>query len=123
MSSTTTFRRGSVVVVQVAFSDFSESKRRPALIVSAESIHRKFPDVVVCPISSRPRYFSRPGPGDQPLHHWKAAGLRHPSTVRSSKTVAVDKRIVGRVLGRLRDEDLRRVDDALRRTLGLENLR
>lgn len=119
MSSTTTFRRGSVVVVEVAFSDLSESKRRPALVVSAESVHRKLPDVVICPISSRPRYFRRPGPGDQPLKHWKAAGLRHPSTVRSSKTLAVDKRIVGRALGELPDEDLRLVDETLRRTFGL----
>lgn len=119
MSSTTTYRRGRVVVVEIAFSDLSSSKKRPALIVSAEPVHRKLADVIVCPISSRSRYFDHPGPGDQPLEHWKSAGLRHPSSVRASKVVTVDKRIVGRTLGKLSAQDLRRVEDTLRRTLGL----
>jgi len=103
----------------VGFSDLSAAKRRPALIVSAEAIHRKLPDVVVCPISSQPRYFGRPGPGDEPLRHWKSAGLRYQSTARASKVIAVDKSIVGRIVGKLSTEDLHRVDDALRKTLGL----
>ena len=38
------------------------------------------------------RFFTKPGPGDHPLKHWKAAGLRHPSTVRISNIVAVEKK-------------------------------
>jgi mRNA-degrading endonuclease toxin of MazEF toxin-antitoxin module len=119
MTSTTTYKRGQVVVVDVSFSDLSAAKRRPALIVSAEGVHRSLSDVVVCPISSQARYFGRPGPGDQPLQNWKSAGLRHPSTVRASKILAVDKKILGRTLGRLSDADLQRIDDTLRRTLDL----
>jgi len=103
----------------VPFSDLSATKRRPALIVSAEVLHRKLPDVIVCPISSRSRYFDRPGPGDQPLRHWKAAGLRHPSAARVSKVIAIDKTIVGRTLGKVSDDDLQRVEDALREAFAL----
>ena len=119
MSSTTTYKRGSVVVVEVRFSDLSSAKKRPGLIVSMEAVHRKLPDVIVCPISSRPRYYERPGPGDEPLRNWKSAGLRYPSTVRASKVIAVDKGIIGRTVGRISVDDLRRVDDALRKVLGL----
>jgi mRNA interferase MazF len=119
MSSTTIYRRGRVVVVEVAFSDFSATKKRPAVIVSAESVHRRLSDVIVCPISSRSHYVDHPGPGDQPLRHWKSAGLRYPSAVRASKVLAVDKTIVGRTLGRLSADDLRRVGETLRRTLAL----
>jgi mRNA interferase MazF len=107
------------VVVEVPFSDLSATKRRPALIVSAEVVHRSLSDVIVCPISSRPRFFARPGPGDEPLRHWKAAGLRYPSTARASKVLAIDKTIVSRILGKLPDDDLRRVEDTLRKVLAL----
>jgi mRNA interferase MazF len=119
MSSTTTYRRGRVVVVEVPFSDLSATKRRPALIVSSEVHHRRLPDIIVCPISSRSRYFDRPGPGDQPLRQWKNAGLHYPSTARASKVIAVDKRIVGRTLGKVSDDDLRRVEDTLRKVFAL----
>ena len=119
MSSTTIFKRGRVVVVEVPFTDLSASKRRPALIVSDEAVHRRLPDVVVCPISSQPRYFDRPGPGDRPLREWRSAGLRHPSTARTSKVIAVEKKIVRRTLGKLSNEDLGKVEDTLRATFGL----
>jgi mRNA interferase MazF len=108
-----------VVVVNVPFTGQAGSKRRPALVVSEEAFHRKLPDVIVCPISSQPRYYRRPGPGDHPLGDWKAAGLRHPSTARISNLVVVEKKLIGRLLGVLRADDLARVEAGLRAALGL----
>jgi mRNA interferase MazF len=119
MPSTTTYERGQVVVVAVPYSNHSGVKPRPAVIVSTGAFHASLPDVVVCPISSQPRYYRRPGPGDRPLRGWKAVGLRHPSTVRVSKLLAVDKRIITRALGRLAAPDLQSVEDELRRALGI----
>src|SRR5579864_1897472 len=72
MPSTTIFKRGQVVVVDVPFSDQSGTKPRPAMIISADAFHRDLPDVIVCPISSQPRHYNRPGPGDCPLQGWRA---------------------------------------------------
>ena len=115
----TTYSRGRVIVVEVPFSDLSGTKRRPALIVSSEAFHRRLPDVIVCPISSRPRYFERPGPGDLPLQHWKSAGLRYPSTARVSKLVSVSKEMIARSVGRVASRDLQRVNATLREALDL----
>src|SRR6266536_3513162 len=93
MPSTITCRRGQVVVVSVPFSDQTGAKLRPAVVVSPDSFHRKLRDVIVCPVSSRPRYFEKPGPGDHPLTKWKTVGLRHPSTVRVSNILAIEKSI------------------------------
>ncbi len=120
MPSTTTYRRGQVVVVNVPYSDQSGTKPRPALVVSSESFHRGLPDLLVCPVSSQPRYFKRPAAGDCPLDEWRRVGLRHPSTVRISKLLAVDKRIIRSSLGRLSAGDMARVEAGLRRALGLE---
>jgi mRNA-degrading endonuclease toxin of MazEF toxin-antitoxin module len=119
MRSTTTYRRGQVVVVKVPFTGQTGSKPRPALVVSAESFHRRLLDVIVCPISSQPRYYRRPGSGDHPLAHWKSVGLRYPSTVRISNLLAVEKELIRRVLGVLQREDLVRVENGLREAFGL----
>jgi mRNA interferase MazF len=119
MPSTTTYERGQVVVVNVPFSDQKGSKARPALVVSVKSFHQKLLDIVVCPISSQSRYFEKPGPGDHPLGRWKAVGLRHPSTVRISNILAVEKKLIRRVLGTLRAEDLARVTKGLNEAFGL----
>lgn len=119
MRSTTTYRRGAVVVVEVTFSDLSGSKRRPALVVSDEAFHRTLPDLIVCPISSQPRYYRKPGPGDRPVRDWRAAGLRRPSTVRVSKLLAIDKDIIRRTLGVLPSQDLVTVEAGIRKAFGL----
>jgi len=49
------------------------------------------------------------------------ARLRHPSSARISKIIAVDKRIVGRVLGRIAKEDLLRVEAMLEQALDLSS--
>ena len=119
IASTTTYKRGQVIVVNVPFSDQSGSKPRPALIISTEVFHRHLLGVIVCPISSQPRYYQRPGPGDHPLRHWRALGLRYASTVRISNILAVEKNIIRRVLGMLSQDDLERVDESLRQAFGL----
>jgi PemK-like, MazF-like toxin of type II toxin-antitoxin system len=77
------------------------------------------PDLIVCPISSQPRFFQKPGVGDHPLRHWKSVGLMHPSTARLSNLMAVEKRIVKRILGAVHSADLTRIDQGLRKTFGL----
>jgi len=106
-------------VVNVALSDQSAWKPRPALVVSTQAFHRSLPDVIVCPISSQPRYHRKPGPGDHPLRRWRALGLRHPSTARVSKLLSVDKKIIKRVIGVMEDDDLEHVERELRGALGL----
>ena len=119
MPSTTTYSPGQVVVVNVPFTSQAGSKPRPALVVSVEAFHRKLPDVIVCPVSSQPRYYRRPGPGDRPLEHWRRVGLRHPSTARFSNLLSVEKKLIQRVLGSLHPEDLARVTQGLREAFGL----
>ena len=119
MASTTTYKRRDVVVVNVPFSNHSGIKPRPAVVISAESFHRDLPDLIVCPISSQPRYYRRPGRGDYPIQEWRAVGFRYPSTVRVSKLLAVDKQIIKTNLGSLSSQDWARVEAGLQQALGL----
>jgi len=119
MASTTIYKRGQAIVVNVPFSNRSGTKPRPALVVSSEAFHAKLPDLIVCPISSQPRFYRRPGPGDCRLRDWRAIGLRQPSTVRISKILAVDKVIIKRSLGLVSAQDRVRVEVGVRQALGL----
>lgn len=119
MPSTITCRHGQVVVVNVPLTHATGSKARPALVVSVEAFHRTLLDVIVCPISSQPRHFRRPGPGDHPLVNWRQVGLRYPSTARISNLLAVEKTLIKRMLGLLHPEDLTRVEQGLRQAFGL----
>jgi len=119
MPSTITYRLGQIVVVNVPVTGQTGSKPRPALVASVTGFHQKLLDLIVCPISSQRRYYRKPGPGDHPLKHWKAVGLRHASTVRISNILAVEKKLIKRVLGTLRREDLIRVERGLREAFGL----
>jgi mRNA-degrading endonuclease toxin of MazEF toxin-antitoxin module len=108
-----------VVVVQVTFTGQKGSKLRPAVIVSATAFHDGLPDVIICPISSRPIDYARPGPGDHPLAHWQQVGLRHPSTARVSNLVAVEKTLIKRVIGTMPGEDFERIEAGMDFALGL----
>jgi mRNA-degrading endonuclease toxin of MazEF toxin-antitoxin module len=119
MPSMTIYKRGHVVVVNVPYSNHSGVKPRPALVISAEAFHRELPDLIVCPISSQPRYYRRPGLGDYPIREWRAVGFRYPSTVRISKLLAVDKQTIKTNLGFLSAQDLARAEAGLREALGL----
>jgi mRNA-degrading endonuclease toxin of MazEF toxin-antitoxin module len=119
MRSTTIYERGHVVVVNVPFTSQGGAKPRPALVLSAEAFHHKQPDLIVCPISSQPRFYNRPGGGDHPLLHWKSLGLRHPSTARLSNLMAVEKRLIKRALAPLHAEDLAQIEQGLREVFGI----
>jgi mRNA-degrading endonuclease toxin of MazEF toxin-antitoxin module len=119
MRSTTTYKSGQVVVVNVPFTGQTGAKPRPALVVSVEGFHGRLLDVIVCPISSQARYYRKPGPGDQPIKNWRAVGLRRPSTVRISNIVAVEKKLIKRILGVLHGDDVARVEEGLRDAFGL----
>ncbi len=119
MTSTPIFDRGDVVVVSVPFTGQDGARNRPALVVSVKTFHRKLRDLILCPISSRPVFYEKPGRGDHPLRHWSQAGLRHPSTARVSNLLAVEKQVIRRAIGRVHEEDLAAVMANLRDALGL----
>ena len=53
MPSTISYKRGDVVLVPFPFTDFSSSKQRPALVVSADGLNATRDDVLVAAITSQ----------------------------------------------------------------------
>ena len=104
-----------MVLVGFVFADESGSKLRPAVIVSSPSYHRRRREVIVAAITSN---VSRRLPGDSTLAEWKATGLLFPSLVTGILRT-IKNSMVKRRLGSLTENDLRIVDQELRRSLAL----
>lgn len=87
--------KGDVVVVPFPFSDLSNAKRRPALVVG------ELPgdDLILCQITSQ----SRNDPHALPLgeHDFTSGSLERDSHIRCGRIFTADQAIILRRVGRL----------------------
>ena len=117
MPPTTTYERGQVVLVRFPFTDLTNAKQRPALVVASSDLLCSGRDVVVAAISGS--RLDRPGPFDYLVNDWEAAGLLMPSVIRAGKLVTLQGDLVRRSLGTLSATDMKAVDGLLRKALGI----
>jgi len=107
------FKRGDVVLVRFIFSDETEAKRRPAVIVSTSDYHQARQEAIITAISSN---VDRLLAGDYRIAGWKAAGLLFPSAataiLRTIKQAMIERR-----LGTLSSTDMQAIEVALREVL------
>ena len=92
-----TFKAFDVVVVPFPFTDTAATKRRPALVLSAQGFNDRAAHLVLAMITSAE---NRGWPLDVALRDLAAAGLSHPSVVRM-KLFTLDERFVLRQAGAL----------------------
>jgi len=112
MPTTTSFERGTIVLLPFPFSDLTGAKLRPAVIVSP-----LYPsdDLLVVALTSAGEALR---PGEFPIQCWRQAGLLHPSFAKRA-LASVSGDLARKSLGRLQESDLARLEDALCLWLGL----
>lgn len=97
----TPYKQGDVVLVPVPFTDQTTSKRRPALVISANWYNKERPDVILAPITSTVR---------QPIdrEEWlirgsdfRRAGLYKESVIKCGALFTVRQALILRKLGTL----------------------
>lgn len=106
-------RRGDLVTVAAA-GDYG--KPRPAVIVQTDAFPETHASVVVCQMTSElsdaPDFRVTIDPSE-------TNGLRAPSQVMADKPVTIRRERVGRTIGRLSAQDVRRLNIALAFVMGL----
>ncbi len=102
MTSGTQFKRGDIVLVPVPFTDLSESKQRPALVISNDEHNSKVEDVVVCGITSNIRDEDYSIVIDQ--KDMSEGAMPVLSRIKVDKLFTLDKKIILRQLGRVNKE-------------------
>jgi mRNA interferase MazF len=97
------FVKGDVVVVPFPFSDLTQAKRRPALVVASLTGE----DVILCQITSqatRDRYAVSLKPED-----FVSGGLNKSSNVRPNRIFTADRTIILYSVGQLKSEILEQI--------------
>jgi mRNA interferase MazF len=115
MTSSTTYSPGSVVMVRVTFTRGTETKKRPAVILSVGGYHNSRADAVMMALSTQmsSTYF-----GDYPLRDWQTAGLPKPTKARGV-IQTIERSTIEQDIGSLSGRDLGQVQASVRKIMGL----
>jgi mRNA-degrading endonuclease toxin of MazEF toxin-antitoxin module len=105
---------GDIVLVPFPFTDQTASKKRPAVVVSSDTLHRESIDLVVMAITTQPRAASSLEVG---LTQWRGAGLLRPSVIKPV-LATIERSLVLKKLGSLRKSDRQALASALGAVLG-----
>ncbi|MBI4208453.1 MAG: type II toxin-antitoxin system PemK/MazF family toxin [Deltaproteobacteria bacterium] len=101
-----------VVVVPFPFTERSQTKRRPAVVLS----HPEFNQNGYTILSMITTRTHAPWPGDTTLGDFQIAGLKLPCIARL-KLFSLDNRLISKKIGALSSEDQQQVHASLRRYL------
>jgi mRNA interferase MazF len=101
------FSKSAVVLVRYPFSDLSNSKVRPAVIVGTQKESR---DLFIVPLTSR--LFSLLS-GEFVLSDWRGSGLNVPTVVKRG-LFTIDSGLILKTLGKLSLNDANQLDGSLR---------
>lgn len=115
MPSMTAYNPGDVILVPFPFTDQTQSKQRPAVIVSSARYNTERPDLILMAITSQVR--APLAFGEIPVRDWQAAGLLKPSVIKPV-LATLEQRLVRKILGRLSETDRSALKDELRLILG-----
>jgi len=114
------FSRGDIVVVPFPFvleSGEQERKARPALIVSDETIDRRYEDLILAAITSRvPEELKET---ELSLKSNNITGLIKDSVLRTEFLMTLPQSLIARKIGKLSDNEMRAVDEKLSLSLRL----
>ena len=97
------FIKGDVVVVPFPFSDLTQAKRRPALVIS----NLEGNDIILCQITSQAVKDNYAIPIDD--KDFETGGLKQPSNIRPNRIFTADSHIVLYKVGNLTDNKLNEV--------------
>ena len=106
-------RRGDVVTVAAA-GDYG--KPRPAVIVQTDALPAEHASVVVCQMTSE---YSEAPDFRVTVEPTERNGLRVRSQIMADKPVTIRRERLGRLIGRLDDSDVARLNIALAFVMGL----
>lgn len=107
-----TVQPGDIVVAD--FPGVTETKRRPAVVVSSAAYHTARPDVILAVLTGQVTVAVQST--DYLLQDWTAAGLHRPTAYRTF-LITLPRQDVVAAIGRVTERDWLGIQDCLRRSL------
>jgi mRNA interferase MazF len=106
------YSKGDIVPVRYPFSDLSDTKVRPAVVVSAPHISL---DVFIVPLTSKGQSLL---PGEFILSDWKGAGLNVASAIKRG-LFTIHQNLIIKVIGGISPNDDKELELSWRSWLGM----
>lgn len=106
------YSKNDIILVRYPFSNLSNSKVRPAIVISTKHISQ---DILIVPLTSK---ITSLLPGEFVLTDWKKEGLNVPTAVKRG-IYTVEKKLVIKTIGKLQQVDIDKLRNSLRSWLGL----
>jgi len=113
----TAYERGDVVLVPFPFSNQTDAKKRPAVIISSDAYNNISSDIVIMAITSQTE--KTIGIGECLIHDWRDAGLLKPSAIKPAIST-IEQTLVLKKLGKISLQDLTSMDTALKEFLAIK---
>ena len=113
----TAYERGDVVLVPFPFSNQTDAKKRPAVIISSDAYNNISSDIVIMAITSQPE--KTIGIGECLIQDWRDAGLLKPSAIKPAIST-IEQTLVLKKLGKISLQDLTSMDTALKEFLAIK---
>ena len=113
----TAYKRGDVVLVPFPFSNQTDAKKRPAVIISSDAYNNISSDIVIMAITSQTE--KTIGIGECLIQDWRDAGLLKPSAVKPA-IATIEQTLVLKKLGKISLQDLISMDTALKEFLAIK---
>jgi mRNA interferase MazF len=110
--------KGDIVLIKFPFSDLSDAKPRPAVILWVNPTGN---DVTLCSITSQ--NVDQLSPEDLPIlltdPEFSLTGLRVPSKIRTTRIATLTKQLVIRRFGKLGSQQMQQLNQKLAKMLDL----
>jgi mRNA interferase MazF len=106
------YSKNEVVLVRYPFSDLTNAKVRPAVIINAPHASQ---DVFIVPLTSKTTALLA---GEFVLADWKGAGLNIETAIKRG-IFTIQEKLVLKGVGRLSPGDAEKLENSLREWLGL----
>ena len=115
MAATSRFSIGDVVLVPFPFTDQSDTKKRPAVVVSSHAYDASRRDIVIMAITSQ--VLQPIGFGEAMVTDWQGAGLVKTSVLKPVFTT-IEQGLVIRTMGTLSAADIKTPRDVVGNVIG-----
>jgi mRNA interferase MazF len=114
--------RGDIILVTFPFSDGTGGKRRPAVVVQADTNNERLKNTIVAMITSTTDLAAQEPTQlliDRQMPEGEQSGLLHTSAIKCENLLTIEQRMVVKAIGTLPQAVMARVDLCLKKSLGL----
>ena len=109
------YQRSDILLVPFPFTDLSQQKTRPSVVISSASYNTRMSDLILVAISSKTVSIDPAFDLLIPSSHllFAATGLRTSSVIKAAKIVTIDQGMIYRKLGSLPTDLMIRLEQRL----------